>query len=137
MHRSLHYSPRPLTVSFLSGRRNCTSTQLCQSSTLSLPSNQSLHIKSEPVSPPRDRTGGTPGGYAQPPPQQQQQGQLRQDAGRSPVDSLSSCGSSYEGSDREEHRLDFHSPMGLLRPSPDERQSPSVKRMRLSEGWAS
>uniref|UniRef100_A0A9J7X3W2 Myocyte enhancer factor 2ca n=1 Tax=Cyprinus carpio carpio TaxID=630221 RepID=A0A9J7X3W2_CYPCA len=120
---------------------NCTSTPLCQSSTLSLPSNQSLHIKSEPVSPPRDRAGGTPGGYAQPPPQQQQpasqQGQLRQDAGRSPVDSLSSCGSSYEGSDREEHRIDFHSPMGLLRPSPDERQSPSVKRMRLSEGWAS
>ncbi|XP_026130174.1 myocyte-specific enhancer factor 2C-like isoform X2 [Carassius auratus] len=116
---------------------NCTSTQLCQSSTLSLPSNQSLHIKSEPVSPPRDRAGGTPGGYAQPPPQQQQQGQLRQDAGRSPVDSLSSCGSSYEGSDREEHRVDFHSPMGLMRPSPDERQSPSVKRMRLSEGWAS
>uniref|UniRef100_A0A671LEU0 Myocyte-specific enhancer factor 2C-like n=1 Tax=Sinocyclocheilus anshuiensis TaxID=1608454 RepID=A0A671LEU0_9TELE len=64
-------------------------------------------------------------------------GQLRQDAGRSPVDSLSSCGSSYEGSDREEHRIDFHSPMGLLRPSQDERHSPSVKRMRLSEGWAS
>ncbi len=140
IHQSLqlHYYPRPLTVSFLSGRRNCTSTQLCQSSTLSLPSNQSLHIKSEPVSPPRDRAGG----YAQPPPQQQQQqqsqqGQLRQDAGCSPVDSLSSCGSSYEGSDREEHRIDFHSPMGLLRPSLDERQSPSVKRMRLSEGWAS
>ncbi len=130
MRKFMYYSPRPLTVSFLSGRRNCTSTQqLCQSSTLSLPSNQSLHIKSEPVSPPRDRAGG----YAQPPQQQQQQqGQLRQDAGRSPVDSLSSCGSSYEGSDR-----DFHSPMGLLRPSPDERQSPSVKRMRLSEGWAS
>ncbi|XP_051542478.1 myocyte-specific enhancer factor 2C-like isoform X3 [Myxocyprinus asiaticus] len=122
---------------------NCTSTQLCQSSTLSLLSNQSLHIKSEPVSPPRDRAGSTPGGYAQPPPlqsQQQQasqQGQLRQDAGRSPVDSLSSCGSSYEGSDREEHRADFHSPMGLLRPSQDDRHSPSVKRMRLSEGWAS
>uniref|UniRef100_A0A671LEU8 Myocyte-specific enhancer factor 2C-like n=1 Tax=Sinocyclocheilus anshuiensis TaxID=1608454 RepID=A0A671LEU8_9TELE len=117
---------------------NCTSTPLCQSSTLSLPSNQSLHIKSEPVSPPRDRAGGT--GYAQPPPQPQpasQPGQLRQDAGRSPVDSLSSCGSSYEGSDREEHRIDFHSPMGLLRPSQDERHSPSVKRMRLSEGWAS
>ncbi len=74
IHQSLqlHYYPRPLTVSFLSGRRNCTSTQLCQSSTLSLPSNQSLHIKSEPVSPPRDRAGG----YAQPPPQQQQQQQL-------------------------------------------------------------
>uniref|UniRef100_A0A672MDX4 Myocyte-specific enhancer factor 2C-like n=1 Tax=Sinocyclocheilus grahami TaxID=75366 RepID=A0A672MDX4_SINGR len=116
---------------------NCTSTPLCQSSTLSLPSNQSLHIKSEPVSPPRDRAGGTPGGYAQPPPQPQPASQLRQDAGRSPVDSLSSCGSSYEGSDREEHRIDFHLPMGLLRPSQDERHSPSVKRMRLSEGWAS
>uniref|UniRef100_A0A9J7YSQ7 Myocyte enhancer factor 2ca n=1 Tax=Cyprinus carpio carpio TaxID=630221 RepID=A0A9J7YSQ7_CYPCA len=117
---------------------NCTSTPLCQSSTLSLPSNQSLHIKSEPVSPPRDRAGGTPGGYAQPPPPPlPQPGQLRQDAGRSPVDSLSSCGSSYEGSDREEHRNDFHSPMGLMRPSQDERHSPSVKRMRLSEGWAS
>lgn len=118
---------------------NCTSTQLCQSSTLSLPSNQSLHIKSEPVSPPRDRAGGTPAVYGQPPPQQQQSqaGHLRQDSGRSPVDSLSSCGSSYEGSDREEHRVDFHSPMGLLRSAQDERQSPSVKRMRLSESWAS
>uniref|UniRef100_A0A671SR15 Myocyte-specific enhancer factor 2C-like n=1 Tax=Sinocyclocheilus anshuiensis TaxID=1608454 RepID=A0A671SR15_9TELE len=130
--------PQNMQHSGLGHLGNCTSTPLCQSSTLSLPSNQSLHIKSEPVSPPRDRA---PGGYAQPPPQQQQpasqQGQLRQDAGRSPVDSLSSCGSSYEGSDREEHRVDFHSPMGLLRPSPDKRQSPSVKRMRLSEGWAS
>ncbi|XP_028827527.1 myocyte enhancer factor 2ca isoform X4 [Denticeps clupeoides] len=98
-----------------------------------------------------DRAGATPGGYAAPPPpplpplpQQQQQQQLqqqqaphRQDAGRSPVDSLSSCGSSYEGSDREEHRADFHSPLGLLRPAQEERDSPSVKRVRLSEGWAS
>ncbi|XP_067290151.1 myocyte enhancer factor 2ca isoform X1 [Pseudorasbora parva] len=134
--------PQNMQHSGLGHLGNCTSTQLCQSSSLSLPSNHSLHIKSEPVSPPRDRAGGTPGGYAQPlpppPPQPaSQQGQLRQDAGRSPVDSLSSCGSSYEGSDREEHRADFHSPMGLLRPSQDERQSPSVKRMRLSEGWAS
>ncbi|XP_015216328.1 myocyte enhancer factor 2cb isoform X14 [Lepisosteus oculatus] len=74
-----------------------------------------------------DRTA-TPSGY----PQQHS----RQDSGRSPVDSLSSCSSSYEGSDREEHRNDFHSPLGLVRPSPDERESPSVKRVRLSEGWA-
>ncbi|XP_040841963.1 myocyte-specific enhancer factor 2C isoform X8 [Ochotona curzoniae] len=60
----------------------------------------------------------------------------RHDAGRSPVDSLSSCSSSYDGSDREDHRNEFHSPIGLTRPSPDERESPSVKRMRLSEGWA-
>ncbi|XP_045427667.1 myocyte-specific enhancer factor 2C isoform X9 [Pipistrellus kuhlii] len=60
----------------------------------------------------------------------------RHEAGRSPVDSLSSCSSSYDGSDREDHRNEFHSPIGLTRPSPDERESPSVKRMRLSEGWA-
>uniref|UniRef100_UPI00398F8BD8 myocyte enhancer factor 2cb isoform X5 n=1 Tax=Pristiophorus japonicus TaxID=55135 RepID=UPI00398F8BD8 len=104
----------------------CTSTHLSQSSNLSLPSTQSLNIKSEPVSPPRDRTH-TPLGYPQ---------HSRLDAGRSPVDSLSSCSSSYDGSDREDHRNDFHSPIGLTRPSPDERESPSVKRMRLSEGWA-
>ncbi|XP_059825330.1 myocyte enhancer factor 2cb isoform X12 [Mobula hypostoma] len=104
----------------------CTSTHLSQSSNLSLPTTQSLNIKSEPVSPPRDRTH-TPLGYPQ---------HSRLDAGRSPVDSLSSCSSSYDGSDREDHRNDFHSPIGLTRPSPDERESPSVKRMRLSEGWA-
>ncbi|XP_042190351.1 myocyte-specific enhancer factor 2C isoform X7 [Callorhinchus milii] len=73
-----------------------------------------------------DRTH-TPSGYPQ---------HSRHEAGRSPVDSLSSCSSSYDGSDREDHRNDFHSPIGLTRPSPDERESPSVKRMRLSEGWA-
>uniref|UniRef100_A0AAR2JH53 Myocyte enhancer factor 2ca n=1 Tax=Pygocentrus nattereri TaxID=42514 RepID=A0AAR2JH53_PYGNA len=115
---------------------NCISTQLCQSSNLSLPSTQSMTIKSEPVSPPRDRTGSGCGGYQVPPPAQQSL--LRQDSGRSPVDSLSSCGSSYEGSDRDEHRADFHSPLGLLRPpSHEESESPSVKRVRLAEGWAS
>ncbi|NXD46419.1 MEF2C factor, partial [Copsychus sechellarum] len=104
----------------------CTSTHLSQSTNLSLPSTQSLSIKSEPVSPPRDRTT-TPSRYPQ---------HTRHEAGRSPVDSLSSCSSSYDGSDREDHRNEFHSPIGLTRPSPDERESPSVKRMRLSEGWA-
>ncbi|XP_036382254.1 myocyte enhancer factor 2cb isoform X2 [Megalops cyprinoides] len=116
--------------SALSQLGNCTSTHLCQSSNLSLPTAQSLHIKSEPVSPPRDRTSSTPAGYLQ------QQAPSRQDSGRSPVDSLSSCSSSHEGSDREEHRNEFHSPLGLVRPSLDERESPSVKRVRLSEGWA-
>ncbi|XP_041436346.1 MADS box transcription enhancer factor 2, polypeptide C (myocyte enhancer factor 2C) L homeolog isoform X15 [Xenopus laevis] len=73
-----------------------------------------------------DRTT-TPSGYPH---------HTRHDAGRSPVDSLSSCSSSYDGSDREDHRNDFHSPIGLTRPLQDERESPSVKRMRLSEGWA-
>ncbi|XP_061584979.1 myocyte enhancer factor 2cb isoform X8 [Cololabis saira] len=114
---------------------NCSSSHLCQGSNLSLPSAQSLHIKSEPVSPPRDRTSSTPGGYGGgvPPPQNPPS---RQDSGRSPVDSLSSCSSSHEGSDRDEHRNEFHSPLGLTRPALDERESPSIKRVRLSEGWA-
>ncbi|XP_044051388.1 myocyte enhancer factor 2cb isoform X8 [Siniperca chuatsi] len=114
---------------------NCSSSHLCQGSNLSLPSAQSLHIKSEPVSPPRDRTSSTPGGYGGgiPPPHNTSS---RQDSGRSPVDSLSSCSSSHEGSDRDEHRNEFHSPLGLARPALDERESPSIKRVRLSEGWA-
>ncbi|XP_062874336.1 myocyte enhancer factor 2cb [Trichomycterus rosablanca] len=114
---------------------NCTSSHLCQGSNLSLPSTQSLHIKSEPVSPPRDRSSSTtPGGYA-PPPSHQQPHQAAQQGlppqGRSPADSLSS-----EGSERDDQRLDFHSPLGMGRPGLDERDSPSVKRVRLSEGWA-
>ncbi|CAL1615903.1 unnamed protein product [Knipowitschia caucasica] len=112
---------------------NCSSSHLCQGSNLSLPSGQSLHIKSEPVSPPRDRTSSTPGGYGGGVLPQNPSG--RQDSGRSPVDSLSSCSSSHEGSDRDEHRNEFHSPLGLGRPL-DERESPSIKRVRLSEGWA-
>uniref|UniRef100_A0A673CPX0 Myocyte enhancer factor 2cb n=1 Tax=Sphaeramia orbicularis TaxID=375764 RepID=A0A673CPX0_9TELE len=81
-----------------------------------------------------DRTSSTPGGYGGgvPPPQNPSS---RQDSGRSPVDSLSSCSSSHEGSDRDEHRNEFHSPLGLAR-ALDERESPSIKRVRLSEGWA-
>ncbi|XP_070599153.1 myocyte-specific enhancer factor 2C isoform X1 [Erythrolamprus reginae] len=115
-----------MAPSALSQLGACTSTHLSQNTNLSLPSTQSLNIKSEPVSPPRDRTT-TPSRYPQ---------HTRHEAGRSPVDSLSSCSSSYDGSDREDHRNEFHSPIGLTRPSPDERESPSVKRMRLSEGWA-
>ncbi|XP_067294335.1 myocyte enhancer factor 2cb isoform X2 [Pseudorasbora parva] len=126
--------------SALSQLGNCSSTHLCQGSNLSLPSTQSLHIKSEPVSPPRDRSSSTtPGGYGQLPSHQQHQGpppQGRQDSGRSPADSLSSCGSSHDGSDRDDHRPDFHSPLGLGRPGLDEQDSPSIKRVRLSEGWA-
>ncbi|KAK2911746.1 hypothetical protein Q8A67_003879 [Cirrhinus molitorella] len=126
--------------SALSQLGNCSSTHLCQGSNLSLPSTQSLHIKSEPVSPPRDRSSSTtPAGYGPLPSHQQHQGpppQGRQDSGRSPADSLSSCGSSHDGSDRDDHRPDFHSPLGLGRPGLDEQDSPSVKRVRLSEGWA-
>ncbi|KAM9306837.1 myocyte enhancer factor 2ca isoform 2-T4 [Pholidichthys leucotaenia] len=113
---------------------------LCQSSNLNLSlSHQSLHIKSEPASPPRDRAGAMVGvalgggvttvGYSN-------ARRVPHEPGCSPGDSVSSCGSSYEGS---EEREDHHgSDAFLLRPLPsqEERHSPSVKRMRVSEGWA-
>ncbi|KAM8751620.1 myocyte enhancer factor 2aa isoform X2 [Acanthopagrus latus] len=102
---------------------------LPQGSNLSINTSQSINIKSEPNSPPRERV--TPSGFA---PQQLQQGSSRQEVlGRSPADSLSSSCSSYDGSDREDHRPDFHSPLGLGRPpaGSEERESPSVKRLRM------
>ncbi|XP_072551977.1 myocyte enhancer factor 2aa isoform X4 [Salminus brasiliensis] len=102
-----------------------------QGSNLSINTSQNVNIKSEPISPPRERV--TPSGF--PPQQQPQPPAGRPDMGRSPVDSLSSSCSSYDGSDREDHRPDFHSPpLGLGRPpapGAEERQSPSVKRMRM------
>ncbi|KAI4889044.1 hypothetical protein NFI96_023803, partial [Prochilodus magdalenae] len=102
-----------------------------QGSNLSINTSQNVNIKSEPISPPRERV--TPSGF--PPQQQPQPSAGRPDMGRSPVDSLSSSCSSYDGSDREDHRPDFHSPpLGLGRPPApggEERQSPSVKRMRM------
>ncbi|KAM6351489.1 myocyte-specific enhancer factor 2A isoform 2-T2 [Alca torda] len=115
-----------------------TGSQLSQGSNLSINTNQNINIKSEPISPPRDRV--TPSGFPQqqqPQPQQQppppqQQPQSRQEMGRSPVDSLSSSSSSYDGSDREDPRSDFHSPVVLGRPpNSEDRESPSVKRMRM------
>ncbi|XP_075894139.1 myocyte enhancer factor 2aa [Nelusetta ayraudi] len=102
---------------------------LPQSSNLSINTSHNINIKSEPNSPPRERV--TPSGF---PPQQPQQGSSRQEAlGRSPADSLSSSCSSYDGSDREDHRPDFHSPLGLGRPpaGSEDRESPSVKRLRM------
>ncbi|XP_076027797.1 myocyte-specific enhancer factor 2C-like isoform X2 [Genypterus blacodes] len=113
---------------------------LCQNSNINLSlasGHQNLHIKSEPASPPRDRSVGmmgpglcamTTAGYST--------GRAPNESGHSPGDSASSCGSSYEGSEeREEHH---GNDSFLLRPlsGPEERHSPSVKRMRLSEGWA-
>ncbi|XP_069723253.1 myocyte-specific enhancer factor 2A isoform X5 [Phaenicophaeus curvirostris] len=116
-----------------------TGSQLSQGSNLSINTNQNINIKSEPISPPRDRV--TPSGFPQQqpqpqpqPPQQQPQAQQpsRQEMGRSPVDSLSSSSSSYDGSDREDPRSDFHSPVVLGRPpNSEDRESPSVKRMRM------
>ncbi|NXH91954.1 MEF2A factor, partial [Edolisoma coerulescens] len=106
-----------------------TGSQLSQGSNLSINTNQNINIKSEPISPPRDRV--TPSGF---PPQQPQPPPppSRQELGRSPVDSLSSSSSSYDGSDREDPRSDFHSPVVLGRPpNTEDRESPSVKRMRM------
>uniref|UniRef100_A0A8C5M0J8 Myocyte enhancer factor 2A n=1 Tax=Leptobrachium leishanense TaxID=445787 RepID=A0A8C5M0J8_9ANUR len=108
--------------------------QLSQGSNLSISTNQNVNIKSEPISPPRDRV--TSSGF----PQQQQHHhhhhhQPRPEMGRSPVDSLSSSSSSYDGSDREDVRNDFHSPVGLARnPNNEDRDSPSMKRMRM-DAW--
>uniref|UniRef100_A0A3B5KU05 Myocyte enhancer factor 2C n=1 Tax=Takifugu rubripes TaxID=31033 RepID=A0A3B5KU05_TAKRU len=110
---------------------------LCQTSNLNLLSTQHLQIKSEPASPPRDRGagmmgtglgGGTTGGYSS-------VGRGPNEAGRSPGDSASSCGSSYDGSEEREDQPG--SDAFLLRPltTQEGHHSPSVKRMRLSEGW--
>ncbi|XP_074693784.1 myocyte-specific enhancer factor 2A isoform X2 [Strix aluco] len=117
-----------------------TGSQLSQGSNLSINTNQNINIKSEPISPPRDRV--TPSGFPQQPQQPQPQPPQqqpppppqpsRQEMGRSPVDSLSSSSSSYDGSDREDPRSDFHSPVVLGRPpNSEDRESPSVKRMRM------
>ncbi|NXA05474.1 MEF2A factor, partial [Sapayoa aenigma] len=104
-----------------------TGSQLSQGSNLSINTNQNINIKSEPISPPRDRV--TPSGFPQPQPPAPPS---RQELGRSPVDSLSSSSSSYDGSDREDPRSDFHSPVVLGRPpNSEDRESPSVKRMRM------
>uniref|UniRef100_A0A8D2B4H0 Holliday junction regulator protein family C-terminal domain-containing protein n=1 Tax=Sciurus vulgaris TaxID=55149 RepID=A0A8D2B4H0_SCIVU len=95
-------------------------------------------LSQEPISPPPDRM--TPSGFQQQQPPQQQppqppQPQPRQEMGRSPVDNLSSSSSSYDGSDREDPRGDFHSPIVLGRPpNTEDRESPSVKRMRM-DAW--
>lgn len=118
----------------------CASRNMCQNSNLNLNSaHQHLHIKSEPASPPRDRGMGMMGaglGSSVSAPAYSAVGRVSTETGHSPGDSASSCGSSYDGS---EEREDHHIGDGfLLRPlsAQDERHSPSVKRMRLSEGWA-
>ncbi|XP_063781772.1 myocyte-specific enhancer factor 2A isoform X8 [Pseudophryne corroboree] len=105
--------------------------QLSQGTNLSINTNQNVNIKSEPISPPRDRVASS----AFPPQHHQHQHQARPEMGRSPVDSLSSSSSSYDGSDREDVRNDFHSPVSMGRNSNNEdRDSPSMKRMRM-DAW--
>ncbi|XP_015233871.1 PREDICTED: myocyte-specific enhancer factor 2D isoform X2 [Cyprinodon variegatus] len=142
---------------FLLGREDglCWSVgPVPQSTALTVNTNPNVNIKSEPVSPNRDRsTPSSTGGAGA---QIQGQGLVAVafpgNQGRSPVDSLSSNGSSYEGSDRDDGAQgrgggqDFHhqggggaqqSTMILLRPSsaePQEQDGTSIKRVRL-DNW--
>ncbi|XP_043935724.1 myocyte-specific enhancer factor 2D isoform X2 [Protopterus annectens] len=113
----------PVTISNL-----LPSNQLSQS--LALTVNTSQIKKEPPQSPNRDRSNANTQSSSSYPQQMRQE-----PTGRSPVDSLSSNASSYEGSDRDDGRADFSSSLGLLRPSREtENDSPSVKRMCL-DSW--
>ncbi|XP_035284462.1 myocyte-specific enhancer factor 2D homolog isoform X10 [Anguilla anguilla] len=117
--------------------------------TLTVSTSPNVSIKSEPVSPNRDRSTPCPSsssaGVLTAAPQQYP-GALRLDpalgpapTGRSPIDSLSSNGSSYEGSDRDDGTQprppDYGHAPGLLRPAAEmEQEGANVKRMRL-ENW--
>ncbi|XP_072317516.1 myocyte-specific enhancer factor 2D isoform X6 [Eucyclogobius newberryi] len=148
-------------------------SHLSPGTTLRVNTDPNISIKTEPISPNRDRC--TPSSlcqgvlnHIQVPGVGHQglvsiayPGALRLDAGgqgRSPVDSLSSNGSSYDGSERDGGPLDFghqpgtlqqqqqqqhqqqqqqQQPMLLLRPSsaePQDQDGSSVKRMRL-DAW--
>ncbi|NXH42156.1 MEF2D factor, partial [Dicaeum eximium] len=104
-----------------------TWSHLSHTTTLTVNTNPNISIKSEPVSPNRDRNTATPLSTFPHQPR-------HEPTGRSPVDSLSSNTSSYEGSSERDDpaRPDFGSSLGLLRPTSEpEGESPSVKRMRL------
>ncbi|NXQ51669.1 MEF2D factor, partial [Anthoscopus minutus] len=111
------------------GRSRChqQGSHLSHTTTLTVNTNPNISIKSEPVSPNRERNTATPLSTFPHQPR-------HEPTGRSPVDSLSSNTSSYEGSSERDDpaRPDFGSSLGLLRASSEpEGESPSVKRMRL------
>ncbi|NXX11478.1 MEF2D factor, partial [Podargus strigoides] len=102
-------------------------THLSHATTLTVNTNPNISIKSEPVSPNRERNTATPLSTFPHQPR-------HEPPGRSPVDSLSSTASSYEGSGERDDpaRPEFGSSLGLLRATGEpEGESPSVKRMRL------
>ncbi|NXD01280.1 MEF2D factor, partial [Certhia familiaris] len=109
------------------GQSSNTGSHLSHTTTLTVNTNPNISIKSEPVSPNRERNTATPLSTFPHQPR-------HEPTGRSPVDSLSSNTSSYEGSSERDDpaRPDFSSSLGLLRPTSEpEGESPSVKRMRL------
>uniref|UniRef100_UPI00398F321E myocyte-specific enhancer factor 2D homolog n=1 Tax=Pristiophorus japonicus TaxID=55135 RepID=UPI00398F321E len=97
--------------------------QLPQLSSLTVGTNLDVQVKSEPVSPTRDRS--TPSSFLQ---------LTQHDTGRSPADSLSSNCSSFEGSERDEGRVGYASPSGLMREGSEEGENSSIKRMRM-DAW--
>ncbi|KAF1577660.1 hypothetical protein FQV11_0014892, partial [Eudyptes moseleyi] len=126
-------SPPPLLLLLLSHPRPPAfwmprqGSHLSHTTTLTVNTNPNISIKSEPVSPNRERNTATPLSTFPHQPR-------HEPTGRSPVDSLSSNTSSYEGSSERDDpaRPDFGSSLGLLRPTSEpEGESPSVKRMRL------
>ncbi|OCT69230.1 hypothetical protein XELAEV_18040541mg [Xenopus laevis] len=121
--------PRSANQTGVTGRLEQSSSHLPHTATLTVNTNPTnISIKREPASPNRERSTGTPLSCF---PHQSR----HEVTGRSPVDSLSSNASSFEGNDREDPRGDYTSSLGLLRPSGDtESESQSVKRMRL-DAW--
>uniref|UniRef100_A0A8C2PU13 Myocyte enhancer factor 2ab n=1 Tax=Cyprinus carpio TaxID=7962 RepID=A0A8C2PU13_CYPCA len=99
-------------------------------------STNSISIKSEPISPQRENAGPSLYHTIHPRPRPNS----RQEVGHSPAESFSSSGSSYEGSDREDQRLDSHTITATsgqssgLSPETENQEDPSVKRMR-TESW--
>ncbi|XP_077455095.1 myocyte-specific enhancer factor 2D isoform X2 [Stigmatopora argus] len=137
----------------LASLTNLVPMALPQCAPLTINTNPHVNIKSEPVSPNRDR--GTPcsalggGGGIHIHGRAAHSYPVAQ--GRSPVDSLSSNGSSYDGSDRDDGRgggggggLDFrpHQPAGVQQPatlllrhaSAEPPEQDNVKRMKL-DAW--
>ena len=147
-----------LTPSCCLSRPSRPVSHLPQTAALTVNTNPNINIKSEPVSPSRERSTPSSSSQGQVPGQGlvtvAYPGTVRLEAGgqgRSPVDSLSSNGSSYEGSDRDDGAqgrggaADFHPQVGsaapqptmvLLRPSAEgqDQDGTNVKRMRL-DAW--
>ncbi|NXK98973.1 MEF2D factor, partial [Mesembrinibis cayennensis] len=99
--------PRPPAI-----RMPRQGSHLSHTTTLTVNTNPNISIKSEPVSPNRERNTATPLSTFPHQPR-------HEPTGRSPVDSLSSNTSSYEGSSERDDpaRPDFGSSLGLLRPT--------------------
>uniref|UniRef100_A0A672Z769 Myocyte-specific enhancer factor 2D homolog n=1 Tax=Sphaeramia orbicularis TaxID=375764 RepID=A0A672Z769_9TELE len=132
-------------------------THISQGAMLTVNTNSSVSIKSEPVSPGRDRStpcpppssttpSSTSGGAILTAPPQYPGSLLclEPPTGRSPADSVSSNASSFEGSDRDDSGVnpanrsvppDFSPSAELLRASNEpEQEGGNIKRMRL-EPW--